>query len=499
MVDSFALNAQSLSYDDVQPIFESRCVSCHSEKQIGPIPLTTFEEVQAYAQMIRYVIDIDYMPPFLISDSHHALNNDRRLSLKEKNKIISWIDSGINEGEKNVVSKPKNISLMKADMAFEMQDSFEQYGVYYDQYRSFIIPTNNKRDTFISAIQFAPGNHDIVRGASISVVTDTSNIARWDKWDPNYGYFSFGDIGDVPFESRWYNWSPGQVATMYPSDEYKFLPKDAFLVFHIHYGPTSYRQRDKSQLLIKYGDKSSRRRVVQPLVHAGNYSKEIDLFHADEVVNVHASFTLDTDIKLYGLMPHGHFLCREWSIFIKDDQNNAEPLIDINDWDFKWRQMFSFEEPLTIKKGSAIHVLAKFDNTNKNLLNPSDPPASVTWGKRMFEEMMMVYLDYTSIDSKSSDFRLAVNPTLVHRPIQTYSFFLSESRNIRLSIKNCEKINETIDLPLKKYSKGWNSFDLELTELPFGNYHLQFFDDDGVLLDHQIIAYLNERYFGLFN
>ena len=106
-------------------------------------------------------------------------------------------------------------------------------------------------DKMISAIEFVPGNKKIVRQSMISVDT-SSRVEYWDNWDPQYGYFSFGEIGLVPKESRWYSWHPGKGMTQFPAGKGLYLPKGAKVLLHLHYGPTGVPEKDASRINLQF-------------------------------------------------------------------------------------------------------------------------------------------------------------------------------------------------------------------------------------------------------
>ena len=93
-----------------------------------------------------------------------------------------------------------------------MDEAFEQFGIFMDQYQVFVLPTHLEDDQWIEGIQFVPGNKKIVRHASISVEPSdqfddylTAGILR-------PGYYSFGGLGKIPDQPFWYTWSPQQEA-----------------------------------------------------------------------------------------------------------------------------------------------------------------------------------------------------------------------------------------------------------------------------------------------
>jgi hypothetical protein len=50
-------------YADVQPILERRCVTCHSATSTGPWPLTTYQDVTDWYDVIRDEVLHCTMPP----------------------------------------------------------------------------------------------------------------------------------------------------------------------------------------------------------------------------------------------------------------------------------------------------------------------------------------------------------------------------------------------------------------------------------------------------
>ena len=51
----------------IAPILNARCVICHREGEIGPFPLTSYEETVGWADTIVEVVDLGRMPPWFAS------------------------------------------------------------------------------------------------------------------------------------------------------------------------------------------------------------------------------------------------------------------------------------------------------------------------------------------------------------------------------------------------------------------------------------------------
>ena len=75
----------SLGYTEIAPIFQKRCVGCHSGDPGGPWPLTSYEHVADWASEIRAQISTCNMPPV---DAGIAMPTE------EREKILLWVRCG---------------------------------------------------------------------------------------------------------------------------------------------------------------------------------------------------------------------------------------------------------------------------------------------------------------------------------------------------------------------------------------------------------------------
>ena len=61
-------------------------------------------------------------------------------------------------------------------------------------------------------------------------------------------------------------------------------------------------------------------------------------------------------------------------------------MIHIPAWDPSWQGTYSFQKPIPLPRGSTVHVLAHFDNSD-HPRNPNHPPIRVKYGYGAFDEM----------------------------------------------------------------------------------------------------------------
>jgi len=97
-----AVWAQAPTYHrDVAPIMQRHCVSCHKAGDMGPFPLTTYEEVRRAGPPIHAAIQGRRMPPDE-KDPHHGRDfYQRTLRQNELAQVVKWIEAGMPEGQKN--------------------------------------------------------------------------------------------------------------------------------------------------------------------------------------------------------------------------------------------------------------------------------------------------------------------------------------------------------------------------------------------------------------
>lgn len=447
------------------------------------MPLTNYEEVAAYGRMIVYVTQKKWMPPFLATVPEAHFKGEKKLTDQEISLIKQWVDQGMSEGA-TIVAEPHGKEQDRQeenpfipDTTLAMPEAFEQYGIYYDQYRAFVIPLNLKEDKWVTGIKFVPGNPLIVRNCSISIDKGDKSKSR-DDWDPGLGYFTFGELGFIPFESRWHNWNPISLQPNIPKDNALFLPKNANLIFHIHYGPTGIPRKDSSFVQIKWQEKEPANRLrTAPLIHPFNMKPDSFQVIKDKVTRFYASFTTPTDMELFGIYPHAHWLGKSWEIFATSpDSTQVERLLKIDEWNFHWKQYFEFRKPAFYKKGTTFHVLISYDNTNENLFNPSDPPANMFWGKKMYEEMFLVYFTYSIPQPNQRKEQIVFPIANLQTDTLDLEFQLPKKTIITCEIASFDGKVQHFPFANQSFTKGLHSFSYCLRNLPKGNFVITLYD-----------------------
>jgi tetratricopeptide (TPR) repeat protein len=107
---------------------------------------------------------------------------------------------------------------------------------------------------------------------------------------------------------------------------------------------------------------------------------------------VTGSFALPVAVEATAILPHAHNLARQIDGYAILPNGKKEPLIRINDWDFRWQGDYRYVEPLKLPAGTKLHLQITYDNSTNNLRNPNNPPKLVEYGPQSSDEMCELWL-----------------------------------------------------------------------------------------------------------
>jgi hypothetical protein len=255
-----------------------------------------------------------------------------------------------------------------------------------DDYRHFVIPYEHGEDRYIEAIDVRPGNRNTVHHVLLYV--DQSGRAReLDAEDDGPGYSRFGGIGFEPISSLG-GWAPGNRPTKTPPNTGAWLPPKGDIVMQVHYYRTGVEERDQTRVGL-YFSKSPR-----PVrTHVGMViNTEFELPAGKGDCEVTGERTIEHPVYLFSITPHMHLLGRTMQVTAHLPDGKVQPLVRVDDWDFKWQTTYHLRELLLLPAGTRLEMQATFDNSAANARNPHDPPQPVRWGEKTTDEMCICFL-----------------------------------------------------------------------------------------------------------
>lgn len=383
-------DATKLTYHrDVSRILQQNCVECHHEGGLAPFALDDPQEVLDRAKTIRRVIEDGTMPPWfakpLQGDKATPWANDRSLSSKDRNDLLSWMNSA-DKPMGDAADAPAALVFDKEgwkhgkpdlELTFAQPISIKAEGQMPYQYVT--VDTMLTEDRWIQGYQIIPGDSGVVHHVLVFVIDPKSN----EKIRAHEGFFAA--------------YVPGFGAEMHPPGFAKRLPADSKLRFQMHYTPNGKATSDSTRIgfyfaksppvnEVKVASVSNNRFLIPP--GAPNH----------EVVAQRAT---PADMTLLSFLPHMHVRGKSFRYEI-DQPAGTRVLLDIPRYDFNWQLQYRLKEPLHLPRGTVVRGVAHYDNSPGNKANP-DPTKAVRWGDQTDEEMMIGYIEYyTPIDKTTA-------------------------------------------------------------------------------------------------
>ena len=96
---AMTLQAQVNFSEHIAPIIYDNCTICHRIGEIGPMPLTSYDEGKTWANMIEYTTSIRYMPPWPADRDYSTFVGERGLTDQEIQLIKDWVADGTPQGD----------------------------------------------------------------------------------------------------------------------------------------------------------------------------------------------------------------------------------------------------------------------------------------------------------------------------------------------------------------------------------------------------------------
>jgi hypothetical protein len=383
-------------YRDVLPILEQHCQRCHRPGEIAPFPLVNFEEARAKAQKISAAVTERKMPPWFADSCCGRFSNDPSLSPSEIATLAHWATGGTLEGDPHdAPAAPELIegwNISKPDQVVEMPKPIELPARGEVDYTYEIVPTGFTADKWVEMSEIRPSSRANVHHAVVYVRPPGS---KWLAHAPVGVPFTASDLKTEQdrHDAHWTDadvllvYAPGSSPDRWPAGLAKFVPAGSDLIFQMHYVTRGHATRDRASIGLVFAKQPPTQRVLT--LQLTNDRFVIPPGVDDFRVEVHG--TLPNDATLLSFLPHMHLRGKQFDYNIIHPDGHVEPLLRVH-WNFYWQLSYRLAEPRQLKAGTTLQAVAIYDNSKNNPHNP-DPDASVTWGDRTTDEMMVGFFD----------------------------------------------------------------------------------------------------------
>ena len=383
---------------DVAPIVHQRCAGCHRAGEVAPMELLTYEQVRPWSAALREAVLLRKMPPWFAHPDFGKFRNDRRLSQREIDTLVAWVDAGCPKGDdKDMPAPPARASGWswgEPDLIIPMpvEASIPAEGRFDYQY--YYVPIPFAEDKFLEAVELRPGNRAVVHHSIVNISTVPEDKAGDLVSGKKIGQMQWKLVGQAPgkgFERH----RPGAAKRLSPG---------MYFEFNMHYNPTGRPEKDRSSLGLWFAKGPVKHEVITKTV------SDVVLVGGETVkkrpnIPAHAShweivghMPIKEDITLYAFAPHMHLRGKDMKFILERPDGSRATLLYVPKYDFNWQLHYELVEPLKIAAGSKLVCIAHYDNSLNNPYNPA-PEKEVLWAEQSWDEMFSGFIEY-SVDSR---------------------------------------------------------------------------------------------------
>ena len=388
---------------DVAEIINQNCVTCHREGGIGPMELTSYEQVQEWAPLIKMRVVNEDMPPYAY-DRHvgiQELEEDWRLSQEQINTIANWVDQGAPMGNPDEIPPPPE---MPDPDEWTFAERFGPPDLVIpstpidvpaggnDMWHRPYVPTSLEQDRCIQAVQVKPA------GQAKSVVHHANST-----------FERMTEEGDFERVERVTEYAMGKVGEIIPEDVCRVAPADSWIRWDIHMYPGGIGATAPGTVIednvVELGI------WLHPEDYEAEYRQDLDLYDLQDgepvlppggTTMTQGFHTFDHPVRLDSFQPHGHLRMVAASLEIfYPETGETETISSISDWSAIWHHSHIFEEdaaPL-VPAGAVLILKQWYDNSADNPNNP-DPDVWVDAGSRTADEMDHAWIAVTHLDEE---------------------------------------------------------------------------------------------------
>jgi Flp pilus assembly protein TadD/mono/diheme cytochrome c family protein len=371
---------------DIAPVVFDACVSCHRSGGAGPFPLTTYDDVRRRATQIAQVTRSRFMPPWKVEPGVGHFVGQRLLTDQEIATIERWVKNGTPEGDASALPRVPGHTdgwhLGKPDLIVRPEAAFSLPAQDTDAFRIFAIRLPITKRTYVTGIEFHPGNARVVHHANIRI-DRTASTRRLDEADPLPGYDGLMPRTAEYPDGHFLGWTPGQVAPLVQPELAWALEPGSDLVVQLHLQPSGAVEEVLPEIGLYFTDRTPER--TPTILRLG--SQGIDIPPGEPRYVIRDSYVLPIDVELLAVQPHAHYRAKEIRGVATLPDGSSRLVMHIKDWDFRWQHVYREERPIPLPKGTRLSMEYTYDNSAANVRNPELPPARVFWGQRSRDEM----------------------------------------------------------------------------------------------------------------
>lgn len=419
--------------DEVQPILEQNCATCHEQDGLGSHYWLLEEAGDAteVASGLGLVVESEFMPPWPATDEGIDLQHDRSLSDDDIATLVAWADAGgpldVDADSPVEAVEDDDVPELDRDVVLPLAEPYQGSVDIRNDYRCFVLDPELTETTWFSGYAFEPDVDEIVHHATaFRAPADTREDldARDAADERGPGWDCIAPEGGT---SQFAAWAPGQDPTVFPEGSaMRFEPGDVMVVqIHYHYGHSA--PPDQSQLVLDTVDEDAgepdevdftvylapaeipcpegetnpecdRDVVLDELIEdygpigavipgalMNQCGAELSDFEdmTDGTADASCEHRVRAPGELLAVFGHMHEIGKTFRMTLNPDTPDEKILLDIDEWDFGWQLNYEPAEEIHLERGDTLRMECSWDRARM----PNAPMRYVTWAEGTEDEM----------------------------------------------------------------------------------------------------------------
>jgi hypothetical protein len=395
---------------DVARIIDSNCLRCHGpEGSAAGIPLDSYDAVRRKIREVHDKVQSGAMPPWPADPLHSLpMKNDPRMTQRDIDMIVSWVDAGTPKGDDLDLPAPpvaRHGWLHPQDRPPDAVVSLPKFTVRANgtvPYIERLIKVPYQDDRWISALQVQAGNTMLLHHMGITEVAlpDGMKPEMLDAMDtvasqigaPSGKLQIERPVVTDPAYPEAYDmlgvYTPGTTFETYGAGNGKLLRggKNVYINFNIHYTTTGREESDLTKLALWFQPTPPQHvlyrapAAVDSIIANGrelltddpgtkaegtNYALPPIPANGDnyELIGLSA---YRTPITIYQLQPHAHVRAVGFRYAAIFPDGREQVILTVPHYSYHFQLEYALAAPLALPAGSKLIVWAHYDNSVGN-------------------------------------------------------------------------------------------------------------------------------------
>ena len=413
MLCAIGTPATAQTFNDVAPIFQAKCQSCHEPGSIGPFSLASYKEARPWARSIKQRVESRQMPPWHIDRSVgvRKFKNDMSLTDEQVALIVKWVDMGAPEGD------PTKFKAKPVAGGLYWQGERDGYGppdlvvsapeytmpaVSQDQWWRPVsdIPITEPR--WIRMVEIRPTNiqgRKILHHSIAYHILSPENVAAANN--PSVGRFNAGSVEElVNRRPQIMEWAIGKGYDRFMDGTGKLIMPGEKISWDQHIHAVGEEIATGSQIGFWFypkGQEPAKRSYLVGFTSLKYGQAGLDI-PPNSIAYSEGFTVLKENTLITSFQPHFHLRGKVMEVEAILPTGQVQTISYVKDFNFNWMTAYLFDESVipAFPKGTIIKVSSWYDNTKANKSNP-DPEQAVFYGDFTTSEMGHAWMNVVAL------------------------------------------------------------------------------------------------------